>query len=129
MSAPEPTESQVTALDGAVGELIHRDRVAGWLAIQVQPLRDRFLLQNSSCWILITWADGTVELEEDYAPFSLIAEMLGGVVCYEDRGIAYRLRWVAEDQRPRLWERYGIHESVGHYLALAARQRRLGRGS
>lgn len=119
----QPTEAQVAALHGAVAELVSEGSVVAWVAIEGETFRDLFLRKCLGCWILTTWVDGTVEIEEDYDPYYLVAELLTGTVVYENRG-AYRVRWVAEDRRAGLWERYGIHEQVGHYLALEARQRR-----
>lgn len=115
---------QADELDGAVGELVRDGRVAGWVAVGAEAARSSSFTSSSGYWILTTWADGTVEIEEDYDPYVLIAELLAGTVVYEDDGGAYDVRWVAHHRRSALWERHGIHEPAGHYLALAATQDR-----
>ena len=63
-----PDVHQVSKLDGAVAELIDRDEVAGWVAIRTEHFRNLLLAEQLGCWLLFTWADGAIEIEEDYPP-------------------------------------------------------------
>ncbi len=119
---------QIAELDGAVGELVRDEHVAGWVAVEAKTFRTSFFTKSSGCWILTTWADGTVEIEEDHDPYVLVAELLSGTVVYEDHDGEHEVRWVTDHRRAALWERFGVHEPAGHYLALAARQDRARRG-
>lgn len=113
---------RVDDLDGAIGELVRDERVAGWVAVAAETAHTASSTKRSAYWILTAWADGTVEIEEDYAPCVLIAELLSGTVVYEDHDGTHEVRWITDHRSSALWERHGIHEPPGHYLALAARQ-------
>lgn len=128
MSVPdEPTRQDVAALDRQVAELLDgASEVAGWAAIKSSSYRDLLLSKQLGCWLLCTWADGTIAIEEDYPPYLLVGDLLSGTWHDEDRAAEYEVRWVCEDRREELWERYGIHESAGHYMAIVDRQRRSG---
>ncbi|MCY1144008.1 hypothetical protein OWR29_38945 [Actinoplanes sp. Pm04-4] len=115
--------ARLAVLDGAIAELVRDGKVAGWLAFQTAPSRNLFLVRQVGCWLLFTWADGTVEIEEDYPPFALLPEILDGTLRSEDGGPDYEVRWATE-RRQELWRHYGIHEPPGHYMGLAARQPR-----
>jgi hypothetical protein len=117
-------EERVGELDGAVAELVQDGAVAGWLAIRAAPFRNLFLTKHVGCWILYTWPDGSIEIEEDYPPFALVPEILSGRLGDEDHGADYEVRWIADDRRGELWERYGLLKEPGYYMALAARRRR-----
>jgi hypothetical protein len=121
-SGAKPVE--VAELDGAVAELVRDDAVAGWVAVQAAPFRNLFLAKEVGCWLLFTWADGSIEVEEDYPPFLLLTEMLAGKFHDDIQKLQYEVRWVTDDRRAVLWERYGMHQAPGHYMAVAARQRR-----
>jgi hypothetical protein len=94
------------------------------VAIQTEPFRNLFLAKQVGCWLLFTWADGSIEIEEDYPPFALVPELLSGTFTDDERTTDYEVRWVVDDRRENLWQRYGIHESPGYYMGLAAKQRR-----
>lgn len=115
------TPEQVAALDGAVAELLDGATVRGWVAVQAEPFRNLFLAKKLGCWLLFTWADGTIEIDEDYPPYALVPELLSGTFTDEHRG-DLAVRWATAAQRDDLWHRYGIRESPGHYRGLAAKQ-------
>lgn len=117
-------ESQVADLDGAIAEFVDDGAVAGWLAVQAAPFRDLLLTKQVGCWLLFTWADGSLEIEEDYPPFALLPELRAGSYHDEDRRTDYEVRWVTGDRRRELWERFGIHEDPGYYMAQAHADRR-----
>ncbi|MFN8045902.1 MAG: hypothetical protein U0Q08_07605 [Dermatophilaceae bacterium] len=118
------TEAQVAALDGAVAELLDQGIIAGWVAIQTEHFRNLVPQQAAGLLALFTWADGSIEIEEDYPPYALVPELLAGTFTDEDRSANYQVVWVADDRRGDAWQRYGIHESPGHYMGLAAKQRK-----
>lgn len=107
--------------DGAVAELLDGATVRGWVAVQAEPFRNLFLAKKLGCWLLFTWADGTIEIDEDYPPYALVPELLSGTFTDEHRG-DLAVRWATAAQRDDLWHRYGIRESPGHYRGLAAKQ-------
>lgn len=119
-----PTEAQVAALDGAVAELLDQGATAGWAATQTEHFRTLVHSKQLRCWLLFTWADGSIEIEEDNPPYALVPELLAGTFTDEDRSANYQVLWVADDRRDDAWRRYGIHESPGHYIGLAAKQRK-----
>ncbi|GIE90163.1 hypothetical protein [Actinoplanes regularis] len=116
--------ARLAVLDGAIAELVHNGAVAGWLAVQAAPFRNLFFVKQIGCWLLFTWADGTIEIEEDYPPFALLRQILEGTFRSDDDGPDYEVRWVPDDRRQELWQRYGVHEAPGYYMGLAAKQRR-----
>lgn len=116
-------EKRVAGLDGSVAELACGGEVAGWLAFQAEPFRNVFLNKQTCCWILYTWADGSIEIEEDYPPFRLIPEFLARTIRDDAPGADYEVRWVTGDRRHELWERFGIHEVPGYYMGQADRRR------
>jgi hypothetical protein len=125
MSNPDaPDVHQVSRLDGAVAELIDRDEVAGWVAIRTEHFRNLLLAEQLGCWLLFTWADGALEIEEDFPPYALVPELLAGTFTDPDRRTIYEVRWIREDRIEDHWGRYGVHHPAGHYMAIAARQRR-----
>jgi hypothetical protein len=117
-------EVPVASLDEAVAELVRGGVVEGWVAMRVQSLRNLFLRKLTGCWLLFTWSDGSVEIEEDYPPFHLVPELLSGTFRDEDRHCDYEIRWSGGQHRQELWARYGIHESPGYYMVVAAEQQR-----
>ncbi|MFF5233298.1 hypothetical protein [Dactylosporangium sp. NPDC000521] len=119
----DPGNAGVTALDGAIAELVRNGVVAGWLAIQDAPFRNLFLVKQVGYWSLFTWADGSIEIEEDYPPLALLPGIQAGLFRDSD-GNEYEVRWVTDDRRANLWDRYGIHETPGYYMALASKQHR-----
>lgn len=121
---PAGPDTAAARLDEAVAELLRDGVVEGWVAIRVQSFRNLFLRRQLCCWLLFTWSDGSVDLEEDYPPFCLVPELLSGTFRDEDRRGDYEVRWSHGKPREELWKRYGIHEAPGHYLAVAAEQRR-----
>ena len=113
-----PTEAQVAALDGAVAELLDQGIIAGWVAIQTEHFRNLFLSKQLGCWLLFTWADGSIEIEEDYPPYALVPELLAGTFTDEDRSANYQVVWVADDRGRRGPDprptRPGSHPDRGH---------------
>ena len=71
---------------------------------------------------LFSW-DGSIEIEEDFPPYALVPELRSGTWVEEERDASYSVRWVEGERRSELWARYGIHESPGHYMAIAASRR------
>lgn len=118
-----PTESQVAALDGGVAELVGQDEVVGWVAVKVEPFRNLIFSKRLGCWLLFTWADGAVELEEDYPPYRLVPELLSGTLL-DEQGAVLTVRWVSAEHRDDQWQRYGIHHPAGHYMGHRARHNR-----
>ncbi len=113
----EPTSRDVEALHRHVAELLDDAGVeVGWIALEKAPYRDLFLSKQLGCWLLVTWADGTIAIEEDYPPYLLVGDLMSGTWPDEDRAAQYAVRWVPEDRREELWERYGIHESEPHWV-------------
>ncbi len=94
-----PTEAQVAALDGAVAELLDQGATAGWVAIQTEHFRNLVHSKQLRCWLLFTWADGSIEIEEDYPPYALVPELLAGTFTDKDRSANYQVLWVADDRR------------------------------
>ncbi|MDE9366393.1 hypothetical protein PZ938_12345 [Luteipulveratus sp. YIM 133132] len=124
MTDPEsPTSEQVAALDGAVAELFDGATVKGWVAVQTEHFRNLLFAQQLGCWILFTWNDGTIEIEEDYPPYALVLDLLTDTFTDEDRG-DLTVKWADAERRDDLWQRYGIHESPGHYMGLAGNPRK-----
>jgi hypothetical protein len=115
--------ARLVVLDGAIAELVRDGTVAGWLAIQTAPFRNLMLVKQVGCWLLFTWADGTIEIEEDYPPFALLPEILEGKLQSEDSGPDYEVRWATE-RRQELWRLYGIHEAPGYYMGRGVKQPR-----
>lgn len=121
----EPTRRDVEVLHRHVAELLDgAGVVVGWIALEKAPYRDLFLSKQLGCWLLVTWADGTIGIEEDHPPYLLVGDLMSGTWPDEDRAAQYAVRWVPDDRREELWERYGIHESAGHYMSIMDRQRR-----
>lgn len=115
----------MASLDGAIAELVQADVVVGWVALRTEAFRNLFLVKQIGCWLLFTWENGRrIEIEEDYPPFALVPELLAGTFTHDERATTYDVRWVRDDRRDLLWQRYGIHESPGYYMRLAAQQRR-----
>jgi len=114
-------QEQVADLDGGIAELVKDGAVSGWVAVRVAPFRNIFMIKQIGCWLLFTWSDGSIHLEEDYPPFVVTSELLAGTFRDEGGGAEYEVRW-ADDHRRELWDSYGIHEAPGYYAHLAARQ-------
>ncbi|GAB7044545.1 MULTISPECIES: hypothetical protein [Catenuloplanes] len=122
--ANQALRARLTTLDGAIAELVHNGEVAGWLAIQTAPFRNLFSVKQVGCWLLFTWADGTIEIEEDYPPFAVLPGILEGTFPSDDGGPDYEVRWVTDDRRGELRRHYGIHEAPGYYMGRAPKQQR-----
>lgn len=117
------TDEQLAGLNGAVAELVHDDVVEGFVAIQTVSFRSILLAKQVGCWLLFTWLDGSIEIDEDYPPFMLVTELLSGEFRDEDRDRDFEVRWAIDDHQQVLWQRYGIHEPPGYYMAVAAERR------
>ena len=113
------SEELVAELDGAIAELVDGERVAGWVALRSEPYRDLMLTKHTCCWLLFTWANGSIEIEEDFPPYVLVPELRSGTWVEEARE-TYSVRWAEGERQTELWARYGMHESPGHYMAVAA---------
>ena len=118
-----PREEPVAGLDGAIAELVDGERVVRWVALRSEPYRDVLLTKHTCCCRLFSWADGSIEIEEHFPPDALVPELRSGSWMEAERDASYALRWVKGERRSELWARYGIHESPGHYTAVAASQR------
>lgn len=117
------TAEDVRDLDGQVAELVRGGTVHGWLAVQANTFRNVFLARQAGCWVLVTWADGSLEIEEDYPPYALVPDLLAGHFADERRG-EYQARWADADRQAELWARYGVIEEPGYYLARSASRSR-----
>lgn len=74
--------------------------------------------------MLLTWADGTVELDEDYRPFVLLSDVAAGAWRHLDPKRDYEVRWATGEHRGGLRDRYGILQAPSFYLNLAPHQQR-----
>ena len=75
---------------------VHLDGVhAGHLATQVEPMRAGFLLRRQEqVWLLLTRLDGTLDIQEDYAPWTYVTDLRNGHINWttHDRDELPRLR-------------------------------------
>ena len=100
------------------------DRMVGRARGEAKRSAATELAEQLGCWLLFTWADGALEIEEDFPPYALVPELLAGTFTDPDRRTIYEVRWIREDRIEDHWGRYGVHHPAGHYMAIAARQRR-----
>lgn len=117
-----PTGLDLEQLDGAIAELWSGDRLVGWVAVRTESFRNIALAPWHCCWLLFTWSDGSIDMDEDYAPWVLVPELVGGAFT-DDDGVTHRVVWLAGDHRGRLWEQHGIHHSPGYYFGEMHRRR------
>ena len=99
------SEELIAGLDGAIAELVDGERVAGWVALRSEPYRDLLLTEHTCCWLLFSWADGSIEIEEDFPPYALVPELRSGTWVEEERDASYSVRWVEGERRSELWAR------------------------
>jgi hypothetical protein len=101
---------------------VHRgDAHVGYLATKVEPMRSGFLLgRQERVWLLLTRLDGTLDIQEDYAPWTSVRELREGHInWYSHHGgdQAYVVHWLTGDQKQRAWLRYGVVEEVATYMS------------
>lgn len=92
--------------------------VVGHLATIVEPFRGPGG-RRERVWLLVTWVDGRRDrIEEDYPPWTSVAEICRGFLTWtiDDRETKLEVAWLEGDSADEAWERYGIHDEVGHYL-------------
>ena len=91
-----------------------------YLATKVESMRAGLLLRRQAwVWLLLTRLDGSHEpIQEDYAPWYYIRELMEGGINWASRGgyVEYEVRWLEGDERREAWGRYGIIEAVGAYM-------------
>ena len=92
--------------------------VVGHLATIVEPFRGPGG-RRERVWLLVTWVDGRRDrIEEDYPAWTSVAEICRGFLTWtiDDRDTKLEVAWLEGDSADEAWERYGIHDEVGHYL-------------
>lgn len=57
-------------------------------------------------------------MEEDYPPWTSVDELRAGFLRWSVDGQELELKvdWLQGDAARLAWQRYGMHEPVGHYL-------------
>jgi hypothetical protein len=93
--------------------------VVGHVATIVDSFRGLFLIKEARVWLLVTWLDGTRErIEEDYRPWTAVAELLNGhfTVEREGREQRFEVEWLSGVERDRAWTEFGILDAVEAYM-------------
>jgi hypothetical protein len=111
---------------GSIGSLHVDGSHVGYLATVVEPMRTGILLRgHERVWLLLTRLDGTLDIQEDYAPWTYVPELQNGHIKWsptrDGEEVDYQVRWLTGDDRRNAWLRYGIVGNVGTYIARAAR--------
>lgn len=106
----------------AVAALHRNGSHVGYLATKVEPMRSGFLLRRSHrVWLLLTRLDGTLDIREDYPPWTYISELRDDHIEWSwtqgGSDVDYEVRWLSGDERDRAWLRYGIVDEVGTYMS------------
>lgn len=117
----------------AVGSLYLGGSHVGYLATTVEQMRAGVLLRRQPrVWLLLTRLDGTLDIQEDYAPWVSVSELREGHINWSPNWSAhgddvdYEVRWLTGEARHSAWLLYGLVEDVGKYIARAARLHRTG---
>jgi hypothetical protein len=99
----------------------------GYIATIVETMRAGLLLRSEArIWLLLTLLDGTLDIQEDYAPWAYLSDIRDGHIKWASRrggDVDYEVRWLSGSERHNAWLRYGIVEDVGTYMGRAAAQR------
>lgn len=90
-------------LRDAVASLHADGSHVGYLATSVEPMRAGFLLPRQvRVWLLLTRLDGTLDIHEDYAPWTYVTELRSGHISWSthDRDETYyKVRWLSRDEK------------------------------
>jgi hypothetical protein len=76
--------------------------------------------RQEQVWLLVTWINGRRErIEEDYEPWTYVADLLDGHFKWESgtNEVVFHAEWLSGPDRDDAWEKYGILEAVGAYMA------------
>lgn len=101
----------------------------GYLATKVEAMRSGLLLRRGErVWLLLTRLDGTLDIQEDYPPWTYVLELRDGHVNWSwtqgGPDADYEVRWLSGSEREEAWTQYGIVRDVGVYMR--RRDRELG---
>jgi hypothetical protein len=116
-------QADLGAYRDAIASVHLRGSHVGYLATVVEPMRAGLRLRRQErVWLLLTLLDGTVDMQEDYAPWTYVRDLGDGHINWSsfEADVDYEVRWLAGDERSRAWLRYGILGDVGTYIGRAA---------
>ncbi len=69
--------------------------------MKVESMRAGLLARRRErVWLLLTKPDGTVDIQEDYAPWGYVLELRDGHITSRDGDdVDYEVRWLAGDEK------------------------------